>query len=100
MSVELHPKNISQVQVKRLKGFQVMTSMQRHKILTLTKTYLTLSLAEIASEAGLADTKEAEDMLFDMISEGEIKARPLSFVKLGYYIYIYIQYCMILCDVT
>lgn len=41
--------------------------MQRHKILTLTKTYLTLSLAEIASEAGLPSTAEAEDMLFDMM---------------------------------
>eukprot|EP00438_Fugacium_kawagutii_P006923 Skav203589 [mRNA] locus=scaffold935:209782:213635:+ [translate_table: standard] len=46
---------------------QVLTSMQRHKILTLTKTYLTLSLAEIASEAGLPSTAEAEDMLFDMM---------------------------------
>jgi hypothetical protein len=47
--------------------------MQRHKILTLTQTYLTLSLAEICAEAGLAGTTEAEEMLFDMISEGEIK---------------------------
>ena len=44
--------------------------MQRHKILTLTQTYLTLSLAEICAEAGLAGTTEAEEMLFDMISEG------------------------------
>jgi len=54
---------------------QVVTSMQRHKILTLTKTYLTLSLVEIANEAGLSNTREAEDILFDMISEGEIKAQ-------------------------
>ena len=32
--------------------------MQRHKILTLTQTYLTLSLAEICAEAGLAGTTE------------------------------------------
>lgn len=51
--------------------------MQRHKILTLTKTYLTLSLVEIANEAGLSNTREAEDILFDMISEGEIKAQQL-----------------------
>ena len=56
---------------------KVVTSMQRHKILTLTKTYLTLSLVEIANEAGLSNTREAEDILFDMISEGEIKAQKL-----------------------
>ncbi|CAK9062602.1 unnamed protein product [Durusdinium trenchii] len=55
---------------------QALASMQRHKILTLTKTYLTLSLSEIASEAGMpTDTNEVEAILFDMISEGEIKAR-------------------------
>jgi len=56
---------------------QVVASMRRHKISTLTKTYLTLSLAEIATEAGLpeSDPAEAEAILFDMISEGEIKAR-------------------------
>jgi len=56
---------------------QVLSSMRRHKILTLTKTYLTLSLAEIAREAGMqeTDTAAAEAILFDMISEGEIKAR-------------------------
>jgi len=54
---------------------QVLSSMQRHKILTLTQTYLTLSLAEICAEAGLPGTTEAEEMLFDMISEGEIKAK-------------------------
>ncbi|CAE7697011.1 cops3, partial [Symbiodinium pilosum] len=54
---------------------QVLASMRRHKIRTLTKTYLTLSLAEIATEAGLGDHVEAEAVLFDMISEGEIQAR-------------------------
>ncbi|CAE6936987.1 cops3 [Symbiodinium sp. CCMP2592] len=55
---------------------QVLSAMRRHKILTLTKTYLTLSLAEIASEAGIqGDHAEAEAILFDMISENEIQAR-------------------------
>lgn len=55
---------------------QVLSSMRRHKILTLTKTYLTLSLAEIAAEAGIqGDHAEAEAILFDMISENEIQAR-------------------------
>eukprot|EP00442_Polarella_glacialis_P027028 CAMPEP_0115148972 /NCGR_PEP_ID=MMETSP0227-20121206/64184_1 /TAXON_ID=89957 /ORGANISM="Polarella glacialis, Strain CCMP 1383" /LENGTH=437 /DNA_ID=CAMNT_0002559093 /DNA_START=46 /DNA_END=1359 /DNA_ORIENTATION=+ len=56
---------------------QVIASMQRHKVQMLTKTYLTLSLAEIAQQAGLLETQtaEAEALLFDMISEGEIKAR-------------------------
>lgn len=34
------------------------------------RTYLTLSLTEIAHQAQLADVKEAEEILFDMISEG------------------------------
>ncbi|CAE7554343.1 cops3 [Symbiodinium sp. CCMP2456] len=55
---------------------QVLSSMRRHKIRTLTKTYLTLSLAEIAAEAGIqGDHAEAEAILFDMISENEIQAR-------------------------
>jgi len=43
----------------------------------LTKTYLTLSLAEIASELGLdeANVGEIEALLFDMISSGEVRAR-------------------------
>lgn len=50
--------------------------MRRHKIQTLTKTYLTLSLAEIAKEVGMEETQtaEAEALVFDMICENEIKA--------------------------
>lgn len=55
---------------------QVAGSLQRHKVQTLTKTYLTLSLAEIAREVGMEEgTAEVEDLLFDMISAGEINAR-------------------------
>jgi len=55
---------------------QVIASMRRHKIQTLTKTYLTLSLAEIAKEVGMEETQtaEAEALVFDMICENEIKA--------------------------
>jgi len=56
---------------------QVIDSLQRHKVQTLTKTYLTLSLTEIAREIGADETKlgEIDALLFDMISEGEINAR-------------------------
>merc|ERR1712190_326878 len=56
---------------------QVISSMQRHKVQTLTKTYLTLSLTEIAREIGFDanQTAQAEELVFDMISGGEINAR-------------------------
>lgn len=56
---------------------QVVASLQRHKVQTLTKTYLTLSLIEIAGEIGYeeSETAKVEDLLFDMISSGEINAR-------------------------
>jgi len=56
---------------------QVVTSLRRHKVQMLTKTYLTLSLAEIAREVGLEETqtREVEELVFDMISSGEINAR-------------------------
>lgn len=56
---------------------QVIQAMKRQKVRTLTKTYLTLSLAEIAKEIGMEETQtaEVEALLFDMIAEDEIKAR-------------------------
>jgi len=56
---------------------QVVTSLNRHKVQTLTKTYLTLSLTEIAREIGVEESKtvEVEQLLFNMISGGEINAR-------------------------
>lgn len=56
---------------------QCISSLQRHKVKTLTKTYLTLSLTEIAQEAQLegATAAEVEDLLLDMISSGEVDAR-------------------------
>jgi COP9 signalosome complex subunit 3 len=56
---------------------QVVESLHRHKVQTLTKTYLTLSLVEIAKELGVEEARvgEVEELLFDMISAGEINAR-------------------------
>jgi len=56
---------------------QVVSSLRRHKVQTLTKTYLTLSLTEIAREIGIEETntREVDDLLFDMVSSGEINAR-------------------------
>mmetsp|Transcript_14463 Transcript_14463/g.31738 ORF Transcript_14463/g.31738 Transcript_14463/m.31738 type:complete len:456 (-) Transcript_14463:84-1451(-) len=56
---------------------QVEESMRRHKLHTLTKTYLTLSLGEIAKELGLeaSHVPDVEELLFDMVSGGEIHAR-------------------------
>jgi len=56
---------------------QVQAALQRHKLQMLTKTYLTLSLAEIAREIGMEESKtaEVEELLFDMICSGEINAR-------------------------
>jgi len=55
---------------------QVVASLRRHKVQMLTKTYLTLSLADIAREVGMdeANFNEVEELLFDMISSGEINA--------------------------
>jgi len=72
-------EKMAQIQADQNVGLvkQVIASMQRHKVQTLTKTYLTLSMAEIAREVGLEESKtaEVEELLFDMISSGEIRAR-------------------------
>eukprot|EP00932_Pfiesteria_piscicida_P009807 SRR837773.20606.p1 GENE.SRR837773.20606~~SRR837773.20606.p1 ORF type:complete len:448 (-),score=201.00 SRR837773.20606:32-1291(-) len=56
---------------------EVVDSFRRHKLAMLTKTYLTLSLPEIAREVGLSaeNTAPVEALLFDMISAGEVNAR-------------------------
>jgi len=57
---------------------QVIASLRRHKVRTLTKTYLTMSIIEICGEIGFEEpdavVAEVEDLLFDMISCGEINA--------------------------
>jgi len=66
----------SQIQADHNGGLvnQVVASLRRHTVRTLTKTYLTLSLAEIGKEVDM-QVSEVEDLLFDMISSGEINAR-------------------------
>ena len=41
----------------------------------LTKTFLTLSLEDVASRAGLENSKEAEKYLVSMVESGEIFAK-------------------------
>jgi COP9 signalosome complex subunit 3 len=69
----------AQIQADNNSGLvkQVVSSLRRHKVKMLTKTYLTLSLSEIAREIGIDETstREVEELLFDMISSGEINAR-------------------------
>lgn len=47
----------------------------KRQILKLTQTYLTLSLAEIAQQAGLGGPQEAELAVLRMIDAGEVSAR-------------------------
>lgn len=53
---------------------QVIAALWRHKVHRLTKTYLTLSLLEIAEEVGV-DPSQVEALLVDMVSSREINAR-------------------------
>ena len=54
---------------------QCMAAFKRHKIASQTMTYVTLSLADLANTAGCDSKQEAETVLLDMISQGEISAR-------------------------
>ncbi|KAI1296658.1 COP9 signalosome complex subunit 3 [Halotydeus destructor] len=51
---------------------QVLGSLYRKNIQRLTKTFLTLSLADVASRVRLADAKEAEEYVVKMIADKEI----------------------------
>ncbi|XP_012162980.1 COP9 signalosome complex subunit 3 isoform X2 [Ceratitis capitata] len=53
---------------------QVVTSLYKKNIQRLTKTFLTLSLSDVASRAQLNDAAEAEKYIFNMIKSGEIYA--------------------------
>jgi len=53
---------------------QCMQALIRRNIHRLTQTYLTLSLADIAQSAGLADAAEAERYIARMVAAGEISA--------------------------
>ena len=54
---------------------QVVESQTKTNIKRLTKTFLTLSLVELANKVGLSSTVEAERLIMDMIEEGGIHAR-------------------------
>ncbi|PIM99331.1 COP9 signalosome, subunit CSN3 [Handroanthus impetiginosus] len=53
---------------------QVVSSMYKRNIQRLTRTYLTLSLQDIANRAKLNTAKEAEMHVLQMIQEGQIYA--------------------------
>ena len=54
---------------------QCMNAFVRHRIANQTMTYVTLSLEDLANAAGCVSKQEAETVLLDMISQGEISAR-------------------------
>lgn len=53
---------------------QSIQALYRHNIQRLTQTYLTLSLQDIATAAGLPGAKEVQALLLQMIDSGEIHA--------------------------
>ncbi|VVC90224.1 unnamed protein product [Leptidea sinapis] len=53
---------------------QVMNSMYKKNIQRLTKTFLTLSLTDVASRVQLSGPSQAEAYILNMIEEGEIYA--------------------------
>jgi len=53
---------------------QVVQSLYQRNILRLTQTYVTLSLADIATSVQLPGPKDAEKYILRMIEEGEIHA--------------------------
>merc|ERR1712080_148806 len=54
---------------------QVVVARQKASIKRLTKTFLTLSLEDVAARVGMANPKDAERQLVTMIEEGCIFAR-------------------------
>ena len=54
---------------------QVVVARQKTSIKRLTKTFLTLSLEDVASRVGMNSPAEAERQLVSMIEEGSIFAR-------------------------
>jgi COP9 signalosome complex subunit 3 len=53
---------------------QVQQSFNKKNIQKLTKTFITLSLADMALKVKLTSAKEAENLMFNMIKDGEIFA--------------------------
>ena len=53
---------------------QVLTSQTRSNIRRLTRTFITLSLGDLATRVGLSSTEEVEQELVIMIQTGSIHA--------------------------
>ncbi|KAG9508932.1 COP9 signalosome complex subunit 3, partial [Fragariocoptes setiger] len=53
---------------------QCLAAVHKRNIKRLTRTFLTLSLTDVANHVGLTGEKEAESYIFQMIEEGEIFA--------------------------
>lgn len=53
---------------------QLQQSFYKRNIQTLTKTFITLSLADMAQKVKLPSAKHAENLILDMIRNGEIFA--------------------------
>ncbi|GBP33172.1 COP9 signalosome complex subunit 3 [Eumeta japonica] len=58
----------------RMIGLVVLSSMYKKNIQRLTKTFLTLSLSDVASRVQLPGPAEAEAYILNMIEDGEIYA--------------------------
>mmetsp|Transcript_38717 Transcript_38717/g.95963 ORF Transcript_38717/g.95963 Transcript_38717/m.95963 type:complete len:406 (-) Transcript_38717:233-1450(-) len=54
---------------------QVSDAFTKEAIVRLSRTYLTLSLADIAASTGLGSTAEAEALLVKMVEKGELRAQ-------------------------
>ncbi|KAL3313259.1 hypothetical protein Ciccas_008141 [Cichlidogyrus casuarinus] len=54
---------------------QVQVAWSKNHIKNLTKTFITMSLADLASKVGLADARQAEKYLVEMIQSGDISAK-------------------------
>ncbi|XP_033108007.1 COP9 signalosome complex subunit 3-like [Anneissia japonica] len=82
--VSMNPADVQTVVAKHTEQFtsdqntglvkQVVASMYRKNIQRLTKTFLTLSLSDIARRCHLSSAQEAEKYVLDMIDDGDIFA--------------------------
>lgn len=53
---------------------QVLASLTKKNIQRLTKTFITLSLSDVASRVQLSGPMDAESLILNMIEDGEIFA--------------------------
>lgn len=53
---------------------QVVASLSRELIIQLTKSFVTLTLAEVVDRAGLSDEAEAQRIIVDLVRDGKINA--------------------------